>query len=92
MKLSLQMKGCCKFQTSFYRSNLFYKVFYTPKNDDKLKRLIEILRNIPFSDCGIIYAHKRETVEELCEILKSKGYNVDQYHAGMPVYIYIFIY
>lgn len=86
IKSSLLIKDCNIFQTSFYRNNLFYKVYYTPKEEDKLKRLMSILRNIPFSDSGIIYGHKREKVEELCDILKSNGYNVDQYHAGMSVY------
>lgn len=66
-------------KTGFGRDNLFLQVV---KGQDKRTFLESYIKNNPDSS-GIIYASTRKKVDQLHTFLKSKGYAVGKYHAGM---------
>jgi len=68
-----------EFIASFNRENLFIQV--TPKNNPT-SQTIEFLRKYP-DQSGIIYCFSRRQVDDLYETLKSRGYSVRPYHAGL---------
>ena len=63
----------------FDRENLFFQV-EKPKNKEQY-----ILKYISehSGDSGIIYCATRKNVDNIYELLKSKGISVGKYHAGM---------
>lgn len=65
--------------TGFNRENLFFQV-EKPKNKDQY--ILNYLSKHP-KDSGIIYCSTRKNVDNLYELLKSKGKSVAKYHAGM---------
>ncbi len=75
----LSLKDAPVFSSSFLRSNLAYRVI--EKNNGK-KQLLEFI-NIHKNKSGIIYCNTRARVDEVTLFLKSYGYNVLSYHAGM---------
>lgn len=65
--------------TGFDRDNLFFQV-NKPKSKD---RYILDYISAHAGDSGIIYCATRKNVDNLYELLKSKGISVAKYHAGM---------
>ncbi len=65
--------------TGFDRKNLYFKVA-KPKN--KLTYLNSYLKNHR-DDSGIIYASTRKKVDDIYKNLKSRGYAIEKYHAGI---------
>lgn len=67
------------FITGFNRENLFIHII---KGGDKKNYLLDYINNN--SDVsGIIYASTRKEVDNIYELLCSKGYSVVHYHAGL---------
>lgn len=67
------------FITGFNRENLFINII---KGGDKKNYLLDYINNN--SDVsGIIYASTRKEVDNIYELLSSKGYSVVHYHAGL---------
>ena len=65
--------------TGFDRKNLYFEV---QKPQDKFAALTEFLSDKK-DKSGIVYCSTRNTVEEVCQRLKEKGYNASRYHAGL---------
>lgn len=65
--------------TGFDRDNLFFQVD-KPKNKDQY--ILDYI-SAHAGDSGIIYCATRKNVDNLYELLKSKGISVAKYHAGM---------
>lgn len=65
--------------TGFDRKNLYFKVA-KPKN--KLTYLNSYLKDHR-DDSGIIYASTRKKVDDIYKNLKSRGYAIEKYHAGL---------
>lgn len=65
--------------TGFDRKNLYFKVA-KPKN--KLTYLNSYLKNHR-DDSVIIYASTRKKVDDIYKNLKSRGYAIEKYHAGL---------
>jgi ATP-dependent DNA helicase RecQ len=64
---------------SFDRPNLVYKV---RRRTNRLKQVCAVLDRHK-GESGIVYCIRRRDVDELCLLLRDKGYNVLPYHAGM---------
>ena len=70
------------FVRGFARDNLFYRVWKTSGERDKLERLVEFLEKTPGS--GIIYASTRRRTEEVAESLGRRlRRRIVAYHAGL---------
>ena len=65
-------------QTSFARANLSYSVLH---EEDKLKKLADILRSVPGS--GVVYVRNRRRTKEVATYLHRLGISADYYHAGL---------
>jgi ATP-dependent DNA helicase RecQ len=65
--------------TGFNRDNLYFEV---QKPKSRLGALLEILETRR-DKSGIIYCSTRKAVEEICDILNSRGFSVTRYHAGL---------
>ncbi len=65
---------------SFNRENISYTVTEKQK---PLQQVLQFLRQRE-NQAGIIYCLSRKRVEQLSDKLKSNGFNVAGYHAGMP--------
>lgn len=65
--------------TGFDRDNLFFQVD-KPKNKDQY--ILDYI-SAHAGDSGIIYCATRKNVDNLYELLKSRGISVAKYHAGM---------
>ena len=79
IKSNLKFDASNEFIASFNRENLFIQI--TPKNNPASQTL-KFLKKYP-DQSGIIYCFSRRQVDNLYEILKSKGYSVRPYHAGL---------
>jgi ATP-dependent DNA helicase RecQ len=79
IKCNLKFDVSNEFIASFNRENLFIQI--TPKNNPG-SQTIEFLEKYP-DQSGIIYCFSRRQVDDLYEILKSRGYSVRPYHAGL---------
>ncbi len=76
-KLSFRINNIRR--SSFARPNISYVVRNVV---DKFSQVVRILESIPGS--GIIYARKRNSVEQLCKDLRNYGFSASYYHAGLP--------
>lgn len=65
-------------QKSFARSNLAYVVF---QEEDKLRRMREILNSVPGS--GIVYVRSRKRTQEIAVHLAKNNISAAYYHAGL---------
>ena len=76
---TLGLKNPFTLVNGFDRENLFFQV-EKPKNKEQY-----ILKYISehSGDSGIIYCATRKNVDNIYELLKSKGISVGKYHAGM---------
>lgn len=75
----LRLKTPNVFVTGFDRENLTINVIKSGSKKEYLQSYIENNKEVS----GIIYAATRKEVDNLHEILHSKGYNVTSYHAGL---------
>lgn len=66
--------------TGFDRPGLRF-LLYKPKNKDDA--LLTLLRERPGAS-GIVYCATRKAVDEVCSLLRRRGYAAARYHAGMP--------
>lgn len=64
---------------SFDRPNLIYRA---RRRIDRLKQICRILEKHP-GESGIIYCIRRRDVDDLCTSLRTRGYKVGPYHAGL---------
>ncbi|UOG76463.1 RecQ family ATP-dependent DNA helicase [Hymenobacter tibetensis] len=69
------------FQQSFARPNLSYSVLAT---EDKLRRLLEVIRGVGAGKTSIVYARTRRQTEETTAYLQQHGVRATAYHAGLP--------
>jgi len=76
-KLAFRTRNILK--TSFERKNISYIV---RKVEDKSSYLFNTLGKVRGS--GIIYVRSRKKAREVAEMISSKGYSTDYYHAGLP--------
>ena len=66
------------YQQSFARPNLSYSALY---EEDKEKRLLKILSNVPGT--AVVYARSRKRTEFIARQLRSRNIQADHYHAGL---------
>lgn len=74
----LNFKNGQVFEKSFARANLSYSCF---EEEDKIKKLIEILSNVQGS--SIVYVRSRKNTKAIADYLKKKKISASAYHAGM---------
>lgn len=65
--------------TGFDRPNLSFTVIRPERKERQLLDLVSDRKD----SSGIIYCSKRSTVEDICTLLCSKGYEATRYHAGL---------
>lgn len=78
---SLRMRDPEVVVTSFNRPNLTYRVVPAGKKEEKLPRILDVVRRSP--PPGIVYSTTRKECEELATALRRAGVNAAHYHAGM---------
>ncbi len=69
------------FRQSFARPKLSYSVLPT---EDKLRRLLEVVRGVGPTKTGIIYARTRRQTEDTAAFLQQHKFPAAAYHAGLP--------
>ena len=77
----LGLKEPVALTTGFNRQNLYFEV-KKAKDKDKYAALTAFLNDKKEKN-GIVYCATRASVEEICEKLKTDGYNASRYHAGL---------
>ena len=78
--LKLQLKDVQVFKKSYERENLSLNVVET---GDKIGQIERVLKK--FQGSGIIYCRTRNETKNIWQALKHKGFDVDFYHAGLPL-------
>jgi ATP-dependent DNA helicase RecQ len=68
------------FRQSFARPKLSYSVLHT---EDKLRRLLEVLRGVGPDKTGIVYARTRRQTEDTAAFLQQHKFPAAAYHAGL---------
>ncbi len=68
------------FQQSFARPKLSYSVLPT---EDKLRRLLEVLRGVGPQKTAIVYARTRRQTEDTATFLQQHRFSAAAYHAGL---------
>ncbi|KUG09843.1 RecQ family ATP-dependent DNA helicase [Solirubrum puertoriconensis] len=68
------------FQRSFQRPNLSYSVLET---EDKLQRLLQVLRGVGPNKTAVVYARTRKQTEQAAAWLQQNGLSAAAYHAGL---------
>ena len=79
IKTSLGFEDSDEFVGSFDRKNLFIQVI---SKHNPFEQTVEFIKGFP-EQSGIIYCFSRRQVDDLYEALKSKGFSVRPYHAGL---------
>jgi ATP-dependent DNA helicase RecQ len=69
------------FRQSFARPKLSYSVLQT---EDKLRRLLEVVRGVGPAKTGIVYARTRRQTEDTAAFLQQHKFAAAAYHAGLP--------
>ena len=69
------------FRQSFARPKLSYSVLPT---EDKLRRLLEVVRGVGPGKTGIVYARTRRQTEDTAAFLQQHKFPAAAYHAGLP--------
>ena len=69
------------FRQSFARPRLSYSVLPT---EDKLRRLLEVVRGVGPDKTGIVYARTRRQTEDTAAFLQQHKFSAAAYHAGLP--------
>ncbi|MBV7276135.1 DNA helicase RecQ [Clostridium sp. PL3] len=75
----LNLKNPKVYTTGFDRKNLFFSVIRGENRKDYLLKYVEDNKD----QVGIVYAATRKEVDNIYELLKTKGYSVGKYHAGL---------
>lgn len=88
IKRSLNISEAKHIHTSFLRTNIRYivkssEILTTSTEEDICSYIVERNEKTGFFEKGIIYAFKRETVDQLAFLLKQYGIPVRAYHAGL---------
>ena len=73
--------GAGVFRQSFARPKLSYSVLPT---EDKLRRLLEVVRGVGPTKTGIVYARTRRQTEDAATFLQQHNFSAAAYHAGLP--------
>lgn len=76
---SLQLHDPFTLTTGFDRKNLYFEVRHPKHKDKELCRIMMDYKK----QSGIVYCSTRKQVEEVCELLKEKGFAAGMYHAGL---------
>jgi ATP-dependent DNA helicase RecQ len=76
--VQLSLNKPAVFKASFIRENLQFAV---RKVEDKDRKLIQVLSNVPGTAC--VYVRTRKLTYELAKLLNSHGISADFYHAGL---------
>ncbi|MEE8552785.1 MAG: DNA helicase RecQ [Desulfobacterales bacterium] len=79
IKNNLKFDGYNEFIASFDRENLFIQVVL---KDNPLVQTLDFLEKFQ-GQSGIIYCFSRRQVDELSQVLNTKGFSVRPYHAGL---------
>lgn len=66
--------------TGFDRPGLRFLLYKPKDKDDALLKLLRERRGAS----GIVYCATRKAVDEVCSLLRRRGYAAARYHAGMP--------
>ncbi|SFQ53792.1 RecQ family ATP-dependent DNA helicase [Hymenobacter arizonensis] len=69
------------FRQSFARPKLSYSVLHT---EDKLRRLLEVVRGVGPGNTCIVYARTRRQTEDTAAFLQQHKFSAAHYHAGLP--------
>ena len=77
---NLGLKDPAVLVASFNRSNIFLEV---RAKHDAQQQVVDFLRAHE-TESGIIYCFSRKQVDQLYEYLHEQGFNVTNYHAGLP--------
>ena len=75
----LQLQDPVTVVTGFDRPNLRFEVL---RPQDKRRALLELLEERR-DKSGIVYCATRKGVEQICELLQSRGFAASRYHAGL---------
>lgn len=75
----LAMKDPCIVVGSFDRPNLMIRI---DRKDNPLGQIKSFIKKRP-NESGIIYASTRKNVDAIYSSLRSDGYNIGRYHAGL---------
>ena len=75
----LRLRLPMELTTGFDRPNLFFSVMRPTDKSNTLVKLISE-RN---GKTGIVYCSTRKKVEEVCALLRKKGFSTTRYHAGL---------
>ena len=68
--------------SGFDRPNLYFGV-ERPEPRDKRACLLRLVR-AHAGQSGIVYCSTRKNVEEVCDLLRDRGFAATRYHAGLP--------
>ncbi|HQQ98973.1 MAG TPA: ATP-dependent DNA helicase RecQ [Cyclobacteriaceae bacterium] len=74
----LRMRSPLVFQKSFSRDNL---AFVVRKTEDKERKLVEVLRNVPGT--AVVYMRSRKATVDIARYLEQQGISSTYYHAGL---------
>lgn len=75
----LNLGNDAKYEASFNRPNLHYKVF---EKNSTFQQILDYIQKHPNAS-GIIYCQTRESVDSVASLLKSQGVKALPYHAGL---------
>jgi len=81
IRIQLGLKKMRIFNSGVYRPNLHYEVVHTVNEEEKIERLLQLVRETPGS--GIIYAATVKAVQELYDRLKDADEQVALYHGKL---------
>lgn len=79
---NLNMKQENTFVSSFNRPNLFYEVLPKGKPEVTLKKIVQIIHQMP-GKSGIIYVQSRKSAESIAQTLQVNDIKAAPYHAGL---------
>lgn len=79
---NLNMKQENTFVSSFNRPNLFYEVLPKGKPEVTLKKIVQIIHQMP-GKSGIIYVQSRKSAEAIAQTLQVNDIKAAPYHAGL---------
>lgn len=79
---NLQLKTPQRYDQSFERNNIEYKVVYSEQKANDVSRL---LHTHTWNGSAIVYCRSRKNTELLSRRLRDSGINALAYHAGMPL-------
>ena len=76
----LGLEGAAQFVSSFDRPNIRYRIV---EKSEPRRQLLELLRERPPGESGIVYCLSRRKVDETAAFLRDQGFDALAYHAGM---------